>query len=190
MADVSTSNRCCALISLGRPSARSPPPHVYEYVQKFDPDDIGVWWETTGVAQHGKRLVFASILDEPTGREGHEEDTETEDETGDEEVLPRVGDTLPDTGREGQEGGDGDGTTTAEPTVEGRGEPAGDDTAREVRRTVDETEEPLVATGKLVARVRVDAELRRKEEVGSVDHRLVHLPISVNIRSHISLQDA
>ena len=49
-------------------------------------------------------------------------DTETKDEAGDEEVPPRVGQALPDTGDEGQERGDKDGAATSEPVVHGRGD--------------------------------------------------------------------
>ena len=44
-----------------------------------------------------------------------------------------------------------------------------------VGRRVDEAEEPLIAAGIAIARVGVDVELRGEEQVGAVDHRLVHL---------------
>ena len=61
-------------------------------------------------------------------------DAEAEDEAGDEEVLPGVGDALPDAGGEGDEGGEEDGASSAEVLVERCGEPAGDNAAAKLSR--------------------------------------------------------
>ena len=65
-------------------------------------------------------------------RRGFGADAEAEDEAGDEEVLPGVGDALPDAGGEGDEGGDEDGPATAEVLVERGGQPAAEDTTAEL----------------------------------------------------------
>ena len=58
--------------------------------------------------------------------------TEAEDKARDEEVLPGVGDALPDAGREREEGGDEDRAAAAEPFVQRGGEPAAEDAAAEL----------------------------------------------------------
>jgi len=56
-------------------------------------------------------------------------------------MLPAVGDTHPDTGESGKSGSQEDCSTTSEPVVERGSEPATEDSAAEVRRSVDETYE-------------------------------------------------
>jgi hypothetical protein len=59
----------------------------------------------------------------------------SEEKARDEEMGPRVGDTLPNAGEEGKQSADEDGAPTTEPVIERAGEPATDKGATELQES-------------------------------------------------------
>jgi hypothetical protein len=105
---------------------------------------------------------------------GSEADSDAEEETSSEQVLPAVDARGPDATDERDRRRKGHGVAATHDLVDGTGEPAPEHGAAEVRRPGRQSEKPLVLRGTGSAFRRDQTELRRPEQVGAVRDRLVH----------------
>ena len=83
-------------------------------------------------------------------------------------MPPGVRQSLPNASNGGIRTGDEDGSAAAEDIVEGYGQPASDESAAQVRRGVDQADEP----GRRLV-IAIDAELGSVEDLGAVDDSFV-----------------
>jgi hypothetical protein len=96
-------------------------------------------------------------------------DAQTENEARDKHVPPRVGEGLPETSRGRDDAGHEDGPPAAKHLVHGIRQPAADKGTAEIRRRVDEADQPRVSRA-----LCVNAKLDLVEGLGAVDDGLVH----------------
>ena len=129
---------------------------------------VGGW----GSAHHGKRAseLGRRALGGKNGCGGGlGADAKAENEAGDEHVVPGVCKGLPKTGQGTDDAGNEDCPTPSKDLVHGVSKPAPDKSAAEVRGAVEEADEPGVALA-----LGADAKLLLVEDLGAVDHGLVH----------------